>query len=131
MRTTKGPTRPDNRGDQESDPETQVDLEHGDEQGDEEGDEDGAEPKRTAKIKKTVKAGDTVTLRRAGPCRAVLHDPAKVKKIDGDEVATLEILGGRSAKQVLQGIKRYNLENGMAPTDQVLPSWIADDWEVG
>ena len=124
MRTTKGEAKPKSESAQENDPEIRDEIEGGDEQGDE-------EPVKAKREMRTVKTGDTVTLRRAGSCRKILHDPAKVKKIDGDQVATLEILEGRSKGQVQEGVKRYNRADAIGPTDQVLPSWVADDFEVG
>lgn len=111
--------------------ELEADLEDdGDEENDGAEQGEGMTAKKKSRKPRTVKAGDTVTLRRAGSCRKILLDEAKVKKIDGDQVATLEVLGGRSKGHVVQNVKRYNLDDAIGPTDQVLPSWVGDAFEV-
>lgn len=98
-------------------------------EGDQEGSAKDPKAKRKGKPRK-MRVGEDVTLRRAGSCRAILLDPAQIKSIDQNQVATLKVLGGRNKGQIIKGVKRYNLDDGVGPTDQVLPSWIADDFEV-
>lgn len=121
MRTTKTADKAEDEVDD------QVDRENGN---DELEDEDGEEKTKKRRKPRAVKRGDTVTLRRAGSCRKILLDPAEILDLDRDGVANVKVLGGRSKGHIVENVKRYNLENAIGPTDQVLPSWIADDFEV-